>query len=72
MPRFFRRLAEGVFDVEDLKFRTNELADFVVKASKKYWFDPKIRGRSRLLQRSKHCSEFAAAPPRDSERRHFV
>ena len=29
MPRFFRRLAEGVFDVEDLKFRTNELADFV-------------------------------------------
>ena len=39
MPRFFRRLAEGVFDVEDLKFRTQELADFVVKASKKYWFD---------------------------------
>ena len=29
MPRFFRRLAEGVFDVEDLKQRTNELADFV-------------------------------------------
>src|SRR5258707_15397026 len=24
-PRFFRRLAEGVFDIEDLKFRTNEL-----------------------------------------------
>ena len=23
MPRFFRRLAEGVFDVEDLKFRIN-------------------------------------------------
>ncbi len=22
MPRFFRRLAEGVFDVEDLKFRS--------------------------------------------------
>jgi predicted esterase len=39
MPRFFRRLAEGVFDVEDLKFRTQELADFVVKASKKYGFD---------------------------------
>ena len=32
MPRFFRRLAEGVFDQEDLKFRTNELADFVTKA----------------------------------------
>jgi phospholipase/carboxylesterase len=32
MPRFFRRLAEGVFDVEDLKTRTNELADFVTAA----------------------------------------
>jgi predicted esterase len=30
MPRFFRRLAEGVFDLEDLKKRTHELADFVV------------------------------------------
>ena len=29
MPRFFRRLAEGVFDIEDLKFRTHELADFI-------------------------------------------
>ena len=29
MPRFFRRLAEGVFDLEDLKHRANELADFV-------------------------------------------
>jgi phospholipase/carboxylesterase len=32
MPRFFRRLAEGVFDLEDLKTRTNELADFVAAA----------------------------------------
>jgi phospholipase/carboxylesterase/glyoxalase family protein len=39
MPRFFRRLAEGVFDVEDLKFRTYELADFVEDASKVYGFD---------------------------------
>jgi phospholipase/carboxylesterase len=38
-PRFFRRLAEGVFDIEDLKFRTNELADFVNEASKDYEFD---------------------------------
>jgi phospholipase/carboxylesterase/glyoxalase family protein len=38
-PRFFRRLAEGVFDLEDLKFRTNELADFVNNASKTYDFD---------------------------------
>jgi phospholipase/carboxylesterase len=39
MPRFFRRLAEGVFDLEDLKFRTNELADFVRNASRAYSFD---------------------------------
>ncbi len=39
MPRFFRRLAEGVFDLEDLKFRTSELADFVNDASKTYDFD---------------------------------
>ena len=38
MPRFFRRLAEGVFDLEDLKFRTNELADFVTSASQHYGF----------------------------------
>ena len=41
MPRFFRRLAEGVFDIEDLKFRTHELADFVEKASRVYGFDLK-------------------------------
>lgn len=36
MPRFFRRLAEGVFDVEDLRRRTHELADFVEAASAAY------------------------------------
>ncbi len=36
MPRFFRRLAEGVFDTEDLKKRTNELADFIASAAKRY------------------------------------
>ena len=41
MPRFFRRLSEGVFDLEDLKFRTYELADFVKEASKIYGFDIK-------------------------------
>ena len=40
MPRFFRRLAEGVFDVEDLRRRTAELADFVSAAAKTYRFDP--------------------------------
>ena len=38
MPRFFRRLAEGVFDLEDLKYRTNELADFVAAAGEHYGF----------------------------------
>lgn len=40
MPRFFRRLAEGVFDLEDLTRRTHELADFVAEASARYTFDP--------------------------------
>lgn len=38
MPRFFRRLAEGVFDLEDLKHRANELADFVTAAAQHYAF----------------------------------
>jgi predicted esterase len=36
MPRFFRRLAEGVFDQEDLARRTDELADFVGAAATTY------------------------------------
>ena len=39
MPRYFRRLAEGVFDLEDLKKRTHELADFVVSAVTHYKID---------------------------------
>jgi phospholipase/carboxylesterase len=38
MPRFFRRLAEGIFDQEDLKIRTHELADFVEAASRAFHF----------------------------------
>jgi phospholipase/carboxylesterase len=41
MPRFFRRLAEGVFDEEDLIHRTHELADFIEAAAKRYAFDPR-------------------------------
>ena len=41
MPRFFRRLEEGVFDLEDLKMRTDELAEFILKSSSMYEFDPK-------------------------------
>lgn len=39
MPRFFRRLAEGVFDVPDLIARTHELADFVAAAAAHHGFD---------------------------------
>ena len=38
-PRFFRRLAEGVFDLVDLHARTQELADFIAAASLEYQFD---------------------------------
>jgi predicted esterase len=36
MPRFFRRLAEGVFDLEDLKRRTEEIAQFIEGARREY------------------------------------
>ncbi len=36
MPRFFRRLAEGVFDEDDVRRRANDLADFVNDARKRY------------------------------------
>lgn len=39
MPRFFRRLAEGVFDQEDLVRRAGELAQFVKGAAAEYGFD---------------------------------
>lgn len=39
MPRFFRRLREGVFDEEDLVFRTRELAEFVQEAEREYGLD---------------------------------
>ena len=35
-PRFFRRLAEGVFDLDDLRARTDQLADFVEAAGREY------------------------------------
>jgi phospholipase/carboxylesterase len=39
MPRFFRRLSEGVFDLEDLRKRTHELADFIFSAAEHYEID---------------------------------
>jgi phospholipase/carboxylesterase len=42
MPRFFRRVAEGVFDEDDLKRRAHELADFVNEARAAYDFSAPI------------------------------
>ena len=39
MPRFFRRIAEGVFDQQDLTLRTRELAEFIDAASEIYGLD---------------------------------
>lgn len=39
MPRFFRRIAEGVFDLDDLRLRTIELADFIRAARAQYGLD---------------------------------
>jgi predicted esterase len=39
MPRFFRRLAEGVFDEADLRERAGDLASFVTSSAKRYGFD---------------------------------
>jgi predicted esterase len=38
MPRFFRRISEGVFDVDDLKSRTEALAHFIDAATEQYGF----------------------------------
>ena len=39
-PRFFRRLAEGVFDLDDLREQTRALGDFIVSATARYHVDP--------------------------------
>ena len=39
-PRFFRRLAEGVFDIPDLIARAGDLAHFVSASARRYDFDP--------------------------------
>ncbi|TDQ37434.1 alpha/beta hydrolase [Aureibacillus halotolerans] len=44
MPRFFRRSAPGVFDLDNLTQRTDELLTFLDEASKTYSFD-----RSRVV-----------------------
>ncbi len=39
MPRFFKRLSEGVFDLDDLAQRTDDLAAFVGEAARAYRFE---------------------------------
>ena len=39
LPRFFRRFAEGVFDLADVELRTHSLADFIAAAAQRYSFD---------------------------------
>jgi phospholipase/carboxylesterase len=39
MPRFFKRLSEGVFDEEDLVYRTKELKEFIDECADRYEFD---------------------------------
>jgi len=40
MPRFFRRVAEGVFDLDDLRARTQALAEWVTIACERYAIEP--------------------------------
>ncbi|GAB2739254.1 alpha/beta hydrolase [Salinifilum aidingensis] len=40
MPRFFRRLREGVFDQDDLRSRVDELAAFLAEAEREYGVGP--------------------------------
>ena len=42
LPRFFRRLAESIFDEEDVRRRANELAEFVLAAREAYGLDAPI------------------------------
>jgi phospholipase/carboxylesterase len=39
MPRFFKRLAMGVFDMDSLREETQKLYEFLTEASKDYQFD---------------------------------
>ena len=69
MPRFFRRLAEGVFDLDDLKFRAAELAAFVAAAAAALPFRPGTCCRDGFLERREHRVEPAAAESRDTQGR---
>ena len=56
-PRFFRRLAEGVFDQEDLARRTEQLAEFIQAATTTYRLDRKAIVAVRILERGQYRRE---------------
>ena len=64
MPRFFRRLAEGVFDEEDLVFRMNELYEHL-----NAWAGVRLRPRQRRGGRLPNGANIAAVC---SSRRRFL
>ena len=53
MPRFFRRLAEGVFDEDDVRRRADELADFVAEAREPTAWRHRSRSASRTAPTSR-------------------
>jgi phospholipase/carboxylesterase len=54
MPRFFRRFAKGVFDVDDLNGRTSERAEFIGGGAEHYAFQEATGRCGRLFQRSQY------------------
>ena len=71
MPRFFRRFAEGVLDIDDLKQRTADLADFIQQASALYGFDARDHCR-RFLQRCQYRRQYAAPASPGGARCHLA
>ena len=57
MPRFFRRLAEGIFDEKDLIERTHELHEFVNQAADDYQFDRSNVVAIGYLERCQHSGK---------------
>ena len=64
MPRFFRRLREGVFDEDDLRRQADDLGDFVEAAGAAYGLGPAVAGRRWVFQRRQHRLGPAAAAGR--------
>ena len=61
-PQFFRILAKGLFDIKDLKFRSNELADFVGRGFNSLWVLCKKGYGIWLFKWRQYCSKHFPAP----------